>query len=181
MTAGGPRVRGPAGASGGLPRDRRATARADIEIPAVLRVGTRDVACTIRNLSTQGIALAVTESVAPGMVVRVVFRLPNARQPIEVSGILVRIDGGRLLGTVGLQFIEPGADSVRDISTFVTRNRSDLPFSGRPAGARKSGRPDKSESGASLGGLYKRAVKEVAEKRAKRGGLFARWRDRLKS
>lgn len=175
------------GAGGGAagparPRDRRATHRAAIEIPAVLRVGNRNLDCSIRDLSTKGIALSLKESVAPGMVVRVVFRLPNARQPVEVAGVLVRQVGGRMESTVGLEFIDPGADALRDIRTFVERNRSDLPFSRRERGPGKTG-PDTArvvvgESGgsaASLRGLYRKAVDDVAEKGGERRGLLARW------
>ena len=162
----------------GAPRDRRASHRAAIEIPATLHIGSRRIDCSIRNLSTQGIALAIRESIAPGMVVRVTFRLPNARQPVEVAGILVRSVGGRGGSTLGLQFIEPDADAVRTIRTFVTRNRSDRPFSlaaGRGAGGGR-GRA----VGDPLEGLYKRAVSEVAEKTGKRRGLLDRWRRRGK-
>ena len=156
------------------PRDRRATHRAAIEIPAVLQVGNRDIHCSIRDLSTQGIALALKESVAPGMVVRVVFRLPNSRQPVEVTGVLVRSAGGRTDNTVGLQFVQPDADSVRVIETFVARNRSDRPFS-RGRGP-DTARVQTSESAASLKGLYQAAVDDVVEKPGKRRGLLARWR-----
>ena len=168
---------------GGAPRDRRATHRAALEIPAVLHVGTRHVDCSIRNLSREGIALAVKESVAPGMVVRVVFRLPNARQLVEVAGVLVRTGGGRSENVVGLQFIEPNADAVRVIDTFVARNRSDLPFSERPPEAPTAPGVEVVDSRPteSLEGLYKRAVSDVAEKGGKRRGLFARWRRRGKS
>lgn len=179
MMGGSSKVSGPPGQSPGAPRDRRATHRAAIEIPAVMHVGTRVVDCSIRNLSTQGIALAIGESVAPGMVVRVVFRLPNARQPVEVAGVLVRTVGGLDDSTIGLQLIEPSADSVRVLETFVARNRSDQPFSlGRADGRRAAG-ADRSKSGARLDGLYKKAVDEVAEKPGKRRGLFARLRGRF--
>jgi hypothetical protein len=172
---------GPPGTGSGAPRDRRATHRAAIEIPAILHVGTREVACTVRDLSRQGIALVVKGSVAPGMVVRVGFRLPNSRQPVEVSGVLVRTDGGRHHSTIGLQFIEPNADAVRVIDTFVDRNRSDRPFSRRPARGRRLAGVDTSESGAALDGLYKKAVSDIDEKGGRRRGLFARWLHRAKS
>lgn len=166
---------------GGAPRDRRATHRAAIEIPASIHLGSRRIGCSIRNLSAQGIALTSRESVAPGMVVRVVFRLPNARQPLDVAGVLVRSVGGRDGATVGLQFIEPDADAVRAIETFVARNRSDRPFSGGGGAAAPAkdggGRERRADP---LAGLYKRAVSEVAEKSGKRRGLFARWRRRGK-
>lgn len=160
----------------GAPRDRRATHRAAIEIPAVLHVGTREVGCSIRNLSAQGIALALPESVAPGMVVRVVFRLPNSRQPVEVAGVLVRTVGGQHESTVGLQFIDPSADAVRVIDTFVARNRSDQPFSRERPSGRPAAEDEGNKSGARLEGLYKKAVDEVADKPGRRRGLFDLWR-----
>ena len=178
MTSGSSRDPSPPGTGAAAPRDRRVTHRAAIEIPAVLHVGTREVDCSIRDLSSRGIALALKESVAPGMVVRVVFRLPNSRQPVQVSGVLVRTGGGRQDSTVGLQFIEPDADSVRVIDTFVARNRSDQPFSRDRARGPGATSADKSESGAPLEGLYKKAVTEVGEKTGKRRGLFDRWRRR---
>ncbi len=155
------------------PRDRRATHRAGIEIPAVIQLGMREVACSVRDLSTRGISLVVKESLAPGMVVRAVFRLPNARRPVEVTGVLVRQAGGRDKTTVGLQFVEPDADSVRIIRTFVGRNRSDRPFS--RGGGRDTARIEAGKSAASLQGLYEKAVDDVGEKGRKRRGFLARW------
>ena len=170
---------GSPGASGGPggPRDRRTTHRAAIEIPAILHMGGRRVDCSLRDLSTRGIALAMRESLAPGMVVRVAFRLPNARQPVEVAGVLVRQAGGRDDGTVGLEFVEPDADTMRIIETFVDRNRSDRPFSHRRLDGPDTERVEVSEDAARLRGLYRKAVDDVAEK-PKRRGLLARWRQR---
>ena len=95
MTSGPTDGQDAAGSGAGAPRDRRATSRAAIEIPAVLHVGTQELACSVRDLSIKGIALTLKESVAPGMVVRVVFRLPNSRQPVSVSGTLTRQSGSR--------------------------------------------------------------------------------------
>ena len=164
------------GAAPPRPRDRRATHRAAIEIPAVLDLGTRQVHCTIRDLSVQGIALSLRESIPPGMVVRVVFRLPNARQPVEVTGVLVRASGGRAEGTVGLQFVQPSADSVRAIETFVARNRSDRPFSGAARGGRAPAEVERKGKGDSLSGLYRKAVDDVAAAEKRQRGFFARWR-----
>ncbi len=169
---------GASGGRSGAPRDRRATPRAAIEIPAVLKMGSREVPCTIRDLGSQGIAVAVRESVVPGMVVRVAFRLPNARQPVEVAAVPLRSDGGRGEGRVGLSFIDPDPDAVRAIETFVARNRSDQPFSRRRAAAVGTAGAGASESGQSLDDLYDRAVSAVDEKVDKRPGLFERWRRR---
>lgn len=160
----------------GRPRDRRTTHRAAIEIPAVLRVGDRRVTCTVRDLSTTGISLTTGERLAPGIVVRVAFRLPNARVPVEVSGSLVRQSGSRAESTVGLRLVEPDAETMRTIKTFVSRNRSDRPFSRRPGG---SGRPDPgeleiSDGEAELRGLYRRAVDGVGKKPQGRRGLLDR-------
>ena len=167
---------GAGGAEPSRPRDRRATHRAAIEIPAVLDLGTREVHCTIRDLSVQGIALSLKESIPPGMVVRVVFRLPNARQPVEVTSVLVRASGGREEGRVGLQFVQPNADSVRAIETFVARNRTDRPFSGATRGGRAPAEAARQGSGDSLSGLYRKAVDEVATAEKRQRGFFARWR-----
>lgn len=169
---------GPDGPGGGAgaPRDRRASHRAAIEIPAALHLGSRRIDCSIRNLSAQGIALSIRESVAPGMVVRVVFRLPNARQPLEVAGVLVRSIGGRDGSTLGLQFIEPDADAVRAIETFVARNRSDGPFS--RGGARGAAGGGRGRAGDRLERLYEKAVSEGAETSGKRWSLLERWRRR---
>lgn len=113
------------------------------------------------------------------MVVRVVFRLPNSRQPLDLAGVLVRSVGGRDGATLGLQFIEPDADAVRAIDTFVARNRSDRPFSRAGAGPAKDG-GGRDRAADPLEGLYRRAISEVAEKTGKRRGLFARWRRRGK-
>ncbi len=171
MVSASSRDRDGSGQGASAPRDRRASHRAAIEIPAALHIGSRRIDCSIRNLSAQGIALAIRESVAPGMVVRVVFRLPNARQPVEVAGVLVRSVGGRDGNTLGLEFIEPDADTVRTIKTFVARNRTDRPFSRADGPGR---------AGDALEGLYERAVSEVAEKTGKRRSLFDRWKRRGK-
>ena len=173
-SAGGSPPRPPGSAR---PRDRRGTPRAAIEIPAVMRVGGREVNCSIRDLSTGGIALAVRESVAPGMVVRVVFRLPNARQPVEIAGTLVRRVGGPSGSRVGLEFVEPDPDALRAIETFVQRNRSDRPFS-RGADGPDTSQVTASEDAAALRGLYQRAVDEVIDVPGKRRGLFDRFRRR---
>lgn len=167
------RDRDESGQGTGTPRDRRARHRAAIEIPAALHIGNRRIDCSIRNVSTQGIALAIREGVAPGMVVRVVFRLPNARLPVDVAGVLVRSGGGRGGSTLGLQFIEPDADAVRTIETFVARNRSDGPFA-RAAG-RGTAEGGRGRTGDPLKGLYEKAVSEVAGKASKRRGLLDRW------
>lgn len=165
-----------AGAPPRAPRDRRATHRAAIEIPAVLNLGTREVHCTIRDLSVQGIALSVKESIPPGMVVRITFRLPNSRQPVEVTSVMVRASGGGAESTIGLQFVQPNADSVRVIETFVDRNRSDRPFSGAARGGRARVEGERQGTGDSLSGLYRKAVDEVAAAKKRRRGFFARWR-----
>ena len=165
--------------SAARPRDRRGTHRAAIEIPAVMRIGGREVSCSIRDLSTGGIALAVRESVAPGMVVRIIFRLPNARQPVEISGTLVRRVGGPGESLVGLEFVEPDPDALRIIETFVLRNRSDRPFS-RGADGPDTSRVAASEDTAALRGLYQKAVDEVIDKPGKRRSLFHRFRRRRK-
>jgi hypothetical protein len=170
--------RGAPGGRSGAPRDRRATHRAAIEIPAVLKMGAREVHCTIRDLGSQGVAVAVRESIAPGMVVRVVFRLPNARQPVEVAAVPLRSDGARREGRVGLSFIDPAPDAVRAIETFVARNRSDQPFSRRRAAAAGTPGAGTSESGHLLDELYNRAVSEVDEMGSRRPGVFERWRRR---
>ena len=164
----------PAAGSNG-PRTRRVAHRAAIEMPAVLRLGTRDVHCRIHDLSTQGVGLEVKESLAPGMVVRVVFRLPNARQPIEITAVPVRSHGGGREAVLGLKFVEPGPYAVRAIETFVARNRSDQAFSRRRQAGTPVASPDRSESGAALDDLYREAVSEVAEKKDRRGGLWRRW------
>ena len=133
--------------------------------------------CTVRDLSTHGIALTLRESLAPGMVVRVAFRLPNSRQPVEVAGVLVRQAGGREEGTVGLEFVQPNADTMRVIETFVDRNRSDRPFFRRRLDGPDTKRVEVSEDAARLRGLYQQAVDDVAE-RPKRRGLLDRWRRR---
>jgi hypothetical protein len=173
----------PAGTRDGAPRDRRGGPRAAIEIPAVLHMGTRALACSIRDVSIQGIGLAVGESVAPGMVVRIVFRLPSSPQPIEVAATLARVAGSRNERVVGLQFVEPSADALHAIGTFVSRNRSDQPFSHRrrAADGGAGAEADESDSSASLAKLYERAVSDVENKPPKRGGLLDRWLRRDKS
>lgn len=167
-TGKGPEAPGPK-----RPRDRRATHRAAIEIPAVLHVGTREVGCSIRDLSTRGIALVVRESLAPGMVVRVGFRLPNSRQAIDVAGVLVRAAGGRGQSTLGLEFVEPDADTVRTIRTFVERNRSDSPFSQRRRRGPDTLRVTHREQAEALRGIYQKAVGDKA-KTGKRRSLLDR-------
>ncbi len=146
----------------------------------MLHGGTGEVACSVRDLSTRGMALVLKQGLAPGMVVRVSFRLPNARQPLEVAGVLVRAAAELGNSTVGLQFVEPDADVLRAIETFVRRNRSDRPFSRRRWSGPDTGPVVTSGSAASLRGLYKKAVAEVGKKDGRRRGLLGRWlrRDR---
>lgn len=160
------------------PRDRRAANRAAIEIPAQLRVGTRELPCTLRDVSLEGIALNIGENIAAGMVVQVAFRLPNSRQPLEVACAPVSSEGGRQRGVLGLRFVDPTPEVQRVIGTFVERNRSDLPFSRRPPARSVPAGGGREGAGEVLDDLYQRAVHEVGEKRDERRGLFARWRRR---
>ena len=166
----------PSTTGGDAPRDRRQTPRAALGIPGVLGVGTRQVGCSILDMSRQGIALVVKETVASGMVVRLNFRLPNSHRPVEVAGVLVRSNRGQDGTTVGLQLIEPDADALRVIDMFVARNRSDRPFSGvGDHGADESADASQSERDESLEGLYQEAVSGVSKNTEKRRGFFARW------
>ena len=143
----------------------------------MLRVGERAVDCKIQDISTRGVALAIRGGLPPGMAVRVVFRLPNARQPLEVAGVVVRQAGARTKSTVGLELVDPDADTVRAIETFVARNRSDRPFS-RDREGPDTDRIQVAEDAAALRGLYREAVDQGAEQRGGRWRLFDRWRRR---
>lgn len=169
-----------ADAASSAPRDRRATHRAAIDIPAVLHLGEEEFPCTILDLSVQGMAVSHKGGVPADAAVRLVFRLPNARQPLEVAGIVLRREPGTRSATLGIRLILPSEQVTAAIETWVSRNRSDRPFS-RPGGGGATAGADPTERDGDLAALYRSAVDGSAKKDGRRGGLFGRWRRKTRS
>ncbi len=154
------------------PRDRRSQHRAAMQIPATVQLGSETFDCSVRDLSVEGMAISHSGGAKLGSILRVVFRLPNSPQPIEVAGVLVRTEPLETRGAWGLRFVDPPAQAVRAISTYVARNRSDLPFSQRAGTAGGDlGLPSAASTryDNTLKRLYEQAVDEASQKKPKRG------------
>ncbi|MDH3255132.1 MAG: PilZ domain-containing protein [Acidobacteriota bacterium] len=104
----------------GLNRERRAAPRTAFETTATVHMVNQEFKCQTRNLSPEGLALAGHEAMVPaGTFMRVQFKLPKEKQPIDVDGILVRSDPRNTSMIWGLRFIEPPDGAQSKIESYL--------------------------------------------------------------
>jgi hypothetical protein len=95
------------------------TRRINIDSAVVVYFGNDSRQLQLSNLSASGAAL-ISDSKLPDIsLVRMIFSLTDSSQPIEVTGIPVRVEETERGALVGMRFLDPPDSVVAQIEEFI--------------------------------------------------------------
>ena len=103
-------------------RERREAHRVLVNLPARYRSERTTLVGWVANVSRQGIFLRSRFVDERGAEVEVSFALPGDRQPVAVSGTVVRVHESAACPGMGIRFVEMPEVARRRLADFVRRH-----------------------------------------------------------
>jgi two-component system chemotaxis response regulator CheY len=102
---------------GSMLRERRRNRRVPLCVEIACRAESGSFTGMTAEIGEESLVFRLEESLHPGELLRLTFRLPNSRSPIEASGIVIRTDKEH---RIGCQFRRLGDMESQAVKDFVS-------------------------------------------------------------